>query len=101
MLNRSNLTVLNIFNAIKAGAELGLATSLITAASVSFFLEKNFIYLDIERFYTGDFSDTHSSFASAPGVSQTSAEMVQMTKSFSRTSVKCRSDVVMSCVSKN
>ncbi len=40
-----------IFNAINAGAELVLATPLTTAASVSLSLDKNCIYLVVERLY--------------------------------------------------
>ncbi len=39
-INFSSLTALKIFNAINAGAELGLATTLTTAASVSFFFTR-------------------------------------------------------------
>ncbi len=48
-----------------------------------FFLDKNCIYLDAECIYDHikqTFLDAHSSFASAPGESQTSAEMVQVTR---------------------
>ncbi len=41
---------LQIFNAINTGAELGLATPLTTAASVSFFLTI-IVYLDPEHIY--------------------------------------------------
>ncbi len=40
------MNALKIFNAINAGAGLGLATPLSTAASISFFLEKDWVYLD-------------------------------------------------------
>ncbi len=39
------------FNAINAGAGLGLDTPFTTAASVSLFLEKDCVYLDPERIY--------------------------------------------------
>ncbi len=39
-INFSSLTALKIFNAVNTGAELVLATSLTTAASVSFFLTR-------------------------------------------------------------
>ncbi len=42
---------LNIFNAINFGAGLGLATLFTTAASVSFFLENDCVYLDAERLH--------------------------------------------------
>ncbi len=83
-INFSSLTVLKIFNAGNAGMGLGLATPPPTAASVSFFLEKNCVYLDAESIY-----ERTLHFASATAASQTSAEMVQMTRSFSRTTVNC------------
>ncbi len=46
----SSLTVLNIFDAVNTGAELRLATPLTNAASV-FFLDKDCVYLDVERLY--------------------------------------------------
>ncbi len=46
----NGLNALKIFNAINAGAGLGLATPFTTAASV-FFLEKDCVYLDAERLY--------------------------------------------------
>ncbi len=42
---------IKIFNAINAGAGLGLATPFTTAASVSSFLEKDCVYLDAEHLY--------------------------------------------------
>ncbi len=45
------INALKIFYAINAGAGLGLATPFTTAASVSFFLEKDCVYLDAERLY--------------------------------------------------
>ncbi len=47
----SSLTALKIFHAINAGAELGSSTQLTTAASVSFFLDKNCVYLNAERLF--------------------------------------------------
>ncbi len=44
------INALKIFNAINAGAGLGLATPFTTAASL-FFLEKDCVYLDAERLY--------------------------------------------------
>ncbi len=45
VINFSSSSALKVFN---AGAELELATPLATAVSVSFFLDKNYIYLDAE-----------------------------------------------------
>ncbi len=66
-INFSSLTALKIFNAVNTGAELGLATPFTT---VSFFLDKNCIYLDAESLYDNirDFSDVHFNFASAPAL---------------------------------
>ncbi len=47
----NGLNALKIFNAINAGAGLGLATPFTTAASVSFFREKDCVYLDAESLY--------------------------------------------------
>ncbi len=48
----SSLMALQIFNTVNAKADLGLATPLTTAASVSFFfLVKNCIHLDPECLY--------------------------------------------------
>ncbi len=51
MIHIFQINALKIFNAINAGAGLGLATPLSTAASISFFLEKDWVYLDAERLY--------------------------------------------------
>ncbi len=50
-INFFQINALKIFNAINAGAGLGLATTFTTAASCLFFIEKDCIYLDAERLY--------------------------------------------------
>ncbi len=86
-INFSSLTVL------KTGVELGLPTPLTTADSVSFFLDKDCVYLDAERLYEHikqQFFQTHAPLHQArPGACQTCAETVQVTRSFSRTTVNC------------
>ncbi len=74
-------SVNKIFNTINTGAGLSLATSFTTAKELHLFRSR----ISIRTHQTGDLSDAHSNFTSAP----TSAETVQETKSFSRTSVNC------------
>ncbi len=50
MSNFFQINTLKIFNAVNAGAGLGLATPFTTAASVSFFL-KRIVYVDADRLY--------------------------------------------------
>ncbi len=69
-INFFQFNMLKLFNAVNAGAELALATPLLTVTSVSFFLTRR------ELHQTGDVSDACSNFTSAPGVSKTSAQMV-------------------------
>ncbi len=56
-------TTLKIFNVVNAGAELGLATPLTTATSVSYSFDENYVYLNAERLYEPikmeDFLDAH------------------------------------------
>ncbi len=74
-------SALKIFYAINADAELGLATPLTTAKELHLFRTS------LRAHQTGDFSDTHSNFTLATDTSQTSSEMVQVMRSFSRTTV--------------
>ncbi len=74
-------SVNKIFNTINTGVGLSLATSFTTAKELHLFRSR----ISIRTHQTGDLSDAHSNFTSAP----TSAETVQETKSFSRTSVNC------------
>ncbi len=63
---------LKIFNTINAGVGLGLATPLTTAKELRLFRRRTYL----QAHQTGDFSDIHSNFTSAPGASQTSVETV-------------------------
>ncbi len=81
------ISVLTIFNAVNRGAELGLASPLTTAASVSFFLDKNCIYLDAERLYVHIKQETFQMHA--PTSPQRQVLVKQAQKRFSRTTVNC------------
>ncbi len=71
---------IKIFNTIKAGAGLGLATSFKTAKELR--SDAECLYEHLKR-HT---SEARSNFTSAPGANQTSTETLPVMRSFSRTS---------------